>query len=128
MTRRLLGSLLMFGALNAAAGGVYGVTGAEAVPPEWLAGSPFTSYLVPGLVLLVVVGGTLLYAAIGVFRKAPDGRGRAVAAGVILLGWIVVQVAIIGYVSWLQPATVVAGLLVLLLAWQLPAQVAARSW
>ena len=32
------------------------------------------------------------------------------------LVWIGVQVAIIGYVSWMQPATAIGGLLILLLA------------
>jgi hypothetical protein len=36
----------------------------------------------------------------------------ALSAGAIVLAWVIVQVAIIGYVSWLQPATTVAGVLV----------------
>jgi hypothetical protein len=42
------------------------------------------------------------------------------AAGALVLAWIAVQVAIIGYVSWMQPATTVAGILVLALARCLP--------
>jgi uncharacterized membrane protein YgdD (TMEM256/DUF423 family) len=30
------------------------------------------------------------------------------------------QVAILGYVSWMQPATAIGGVLILLLAWLLP--------
>ena len=45
---------------------------------------------------------------------------RPEAAALLVLVWIVVQVSIIGYVSWLQPATAVGGLLVLLLSWLLP--------
>ena len=118
--RTLLGSLFPFGALNAFAGGYYGLSGAEGVPREWLAGSPFSDYVVPSLVLFVVVGGALALAAIMVFRGHPLARAIACAAAAVLLVWIVVQVAIIGYVSWMQPATFAAGLLMLLLISLLP--------
>jgi hypothetical protein len=56
--RYVLGSLLAFGALNAFAGGYYGMSGAEDVPKEWLEGSPFDNYFIPGFVLFIVVGGS----------------------------------------------------------------------
>jgi hypothetical protein len=90
--RTLLGSLFAFGALNAFAGGYYGLSGAEGVPREWLARSPFSDYVVPSLVLFVVVGGALALAAIMVFRGHPLARAIACAAAAVLLVWIVVQV------------------------------------
>lgn len=118
--RTLLGALLTVGALNAFAGGYYGLSGAEGVPREWLAGSPFRDYFVPSLILFAVVGGALALAAVMVFRRHPLARAGALAATAILLEWILVQVAIIGYVSWMQPATFAAGLLMLLLISLLP--------
>jgi hypothetical protein len=102
--RYVLGGLLAFGALNAFAGGYYGMSGAEDVPKDWLEGSPFDDYFLPGLVLFVVVGGTFLAAAIAVFAKLHIARSAAFAAGAIVLGWLAVETAIIGYVSWMQPA------------------------
>jgi hypothetical protein len=118
--RNLLGTLLTFGALNAFAGGYYGLSGAEGVPREWLAGSPFTDYSVPSLILLNVVGGSLVLGAVMVWVSHHLAPVAAITAGVIVLAWIVVQVAIIGYVSWMQPATFAGGVLVLILAWRLP--------
>jgi hypothetical protein len=118
--RFALGALLAFGALNAFAGGYYGLSGAAGIPTEWLEGGPFASYLVPSLVLFAVVGGSFLAAAIAVFARLRAARLLAFGAGAIVLGWITVQLAIIGYVSWMQPTTAVAGLLVLALAWLLP--------
>jgi hypothetical protein len=46
-------------------------------------------------------------------------RAAAFIAGAIVFIWVVVQVAIIGYVSWLEPATLTAALLVFALAWRL---------
>src|SRR5687768_17584017 len=110
--RFVLGALLVFGALNAFAGGYYGLSGAEGVPTEWLEGSPFSDYYIPSLFLFFVVGGSLLFAAIAIFTRPRIADVSAAAAGLVVLGWIVVQVAMIGYVSWMQPTTLVAGLLI----------------
>ena len=120
MVRYLLGGLLAFGALNAVAGGFYGLSGAEGVPLELLEGSPFRSYFVPSLILLVVVGGSFLFAAIAVLASSRIARVSALTAGVVILVWIAVQVSIIGYVSWMQPVTAIGGVLVLFLSCLLP--------
>ena len=111
-----LAALLLFIAVNAAGGGLYGLAGAPGVPRAWLRGSPFSSYLVPSIILLVVVGGVHLIAAVTVLRRAPQASVRATVAGLVLLGWIGVQVAMIGYVSWLQPAMAVLAVTTLALA------------
>lgn len=103
-------------ALNAFGGGAFGLAGAPGLPPEWLAGSPFSSYLIPSLVLIVAVGGVHLVAAVRVWQRHPHARPLSVGAGAILGGWIAVQVAIIGYVSWLQPAMGVVALIELAFA------------
>ncbi|MDH3458085.1 MAG: hypothetical protein OER90_14695 [Gemmatimonadota bacterium] len=125
LNRYLLGGLLAFGALNAFGGGYYGLSGAEGIPVELLEGSPFRSYFVPSLVLIVAVGGSFLFASIAVFADLRIARFSALMSGAIVLAWIVVQLGIIGYVSWLQPTTAVGGLLILLLAWLLPVRNAA---
>jgi hypothetical protein len=122
--RNLLGALLAFGAINAFAGGWYGLSGAPGVPLEWLAGSPFTNYFIPSLVLFVGVGGALAFAAIAVFARWRLARRSALFAGIVVLFWIGAQVAIIGYVSWMQPATFAGGVLILLLTSLLPSSTA----
>jgi len=114
--RWVLGSLLGFIALNAFGGAVYGLAGAPGVPREWLFGTPFSSYLVPSLFLGVVVGGGCLTASIGVLRRSRFTPPLAMSAGVLLLSWIAVQVALIGWVSWLQPAVAACGAVIVLLA------------
>lgn len=108
-----LGLLLSFCALNAFGGGVYGLLGAKDIPREWLAGSPFASYLIPSFVLLVVVGGAFLVGAIAAFARWPRAWNLTAFAGLIALAWIVTQVSIIGYVSWMQPAIGLASLVLL---------------
>lgn len=117
--RNVLGVLLAIVAVNAFGGGIYGMVGAPGVPTDLLDGSAFSTYFVPGLVLFTVVGGMFALAAVGVFAQSPLARPAAIGAAVIALGWLVVQIAVIGVVSWLQPATALAALAVFVLAWQL---------
>lgn len=118
-SRLLLGALLTLGAANAFGGGLYGLSGAPGVPREWLAGSPFDDYLVPSLILFLVVGGVLSVAAVLVFRRHRSASVAAYAAAAILLIWILVQLAVIGYVSWMQPAVLAGSLVIALLAGRL---------
>jgi len=118
--RYTLGILLLLIALNAFAGGYYGVAGAEGVPVEWLEGSPFHNFFIPGLILMICVGGSALFAAIAVFRQSEIARKAAFICGVVILAWLAVQVSIIGYVSWMQPVTATVAILILFLTWQLP--------
>ena len=85
-----LGILLAFESLCAFGGGIYGFTGAKAVPAEWLNGSLFHSYFIPSLILFAIVGGSCLTASIAVFSQSRNARLLAFSAGAILLGWIAV--------------------------------------
>lgn len=120
MTRIVLVVIEAIVALNAFGGGFYGMSGAPNVPRDWLEGSLFKDYFFPALILFVAVGGSMSAAALA---TAFAGREWAVLssliAAVILLDWIVVQVAITGYTSFLQPLFFAIGLVILGLAWRL---------
>ncbi len=118
--RFTLGTLLAFLALNACGGGFYGMCGAEGVPLELLDGSPFATYFIPSLFLFVVVGGSALFASIAVFANSRFARIASLANVIIVLGWLTVQVIIIGYLSWLQPATASISIVILMLTLFLP--------
>ena len=118
-TRYLLGTLLTFTALNAFAGGFYGMVGARGVPVEWLDGTPFDNYFLPSLILFAIVGGTSLLGAVAVFTNAEAARRAALGAGAIMMIWIAVQVTMIGYVSWLQPAVAMTAVVITWLAGRL---------
>jgi hypothetical protein len=119
--RILLGILLLVVAINAFGGGIYGMAGAKDVPSEWLDGSPFSSYFIPSLFLFVVIGGSCMLTAMMVFSRKPFARKASYLCGLLMLTWIIVQVAMIGYVSWLQPAIAISGVITLLMAKILPA-------
>lgn len=117
--RYTLGILLLLVAINAFAGGYYAMAGAKNVPTEWLRGSPFSNYFIPGLFLFIVVGGLALLAAIFIFRHHRLALKAAYVSGTILLLWLLIQVTIIGYVSWMQPSTAIAAVIIILLTTQL---------
>ncbi len=115
--RRTLGGLLLLVAINALGGGIYGLTGAKDVPTTWLKGSPFHDYVVPSIILVVCVGGSALLAAFAVFRRHRLRLKAAYSCGVVLMLWISVQLAIIGFVSWLQPAIINMAVLIFIYTW-----------
>jgi hypothetical protein len=116
LLRYILGSVLILVAINAFGGGYYGMAGAKNVPVEWLKGSPFHNYFIPGLFLFIVIGGSALISAIAVFRRHHMANKAALICGIIILLWLAIQVAIIGYISWLQPTTAIAAIFILILS------------
>ena len=116
---RVLSVLHAIVALNAIGGGIFGLAGAPGVPVAWLQHTPFDSYLIPSLILIVVIGGAHTVASDRMGRNMPGAPAVSLVAGAILMGWIGVQITLIGYVSWLQPAVALAALANLALAWGL---------
>lgn len=114
-TRALL-ALELFVAFWALAGGIGMMGGGLDLPKEWLDGTPFNDYFVPGLILFVVVGGSMLAASLAVWRRNRFAGPASLAVGSILLIWIIVQVALIGYRSWMQPTFFAFGLAVVALS------------
>ena len=108
-------------AVNAVGGAIWGLDGARNVPREWLDGTPFDSYVVPSLILLIAIGGGMGTAAATLLARRRRAAEFSIAAGLILIGWITVQLLMIapGGVSWLQPTMLATGLLVAALGWRL---------
>lgn len=65
--------------------------------PDWLEGSPFPDYTVPGVVLLVVIGGGLCATAAAALLRSPRAPTAAGVMGIVLLVWGVVETVTIGY-------------------------------
>lgn len=84
------------------------------IPLDWLADTPFRSYLVPALVL-GALGLLYAFAAIRELQRARDAWFWAGLSGGAMLVWIAVQVYMMGYdrhpiQTALQVAVLVAGL------------------
>jgi hypothetical protein len=92
----LLVILTGFLALTTVAGGIGLLSGAIAPGLDLLAGSPFPDYTIPGLSLLVIVGGSALAATVLLLLHHPGGTLAALAAGVTMVGFELVEVLVIG--------------------------------
>jgi hypothetical protein len=79
----------VFVALTAVFGGITVATGIDRFPADWLIGTPFSSYLIPGLILAVLVGGSAAVAVVAALRSVNAGALTSMLAGAILLGWLV---------------------------------------
>jgi hypothetical protein len=69
------------------------------MPPEWLAGTPFDSWVLPGIGLLVAIGIVPTVALLGEAWRRPWAALAHVAVGGVLVGWIALQLVVIGYVA-----------------------------
>jgi len=85
------------------------------IPIELLEDSPFSSYFIPGLVLLVV-GIVNLASAAAVLRHHRWGASASVVVGIMWIGWFVEQVTVVGLLNWQQPVYFVVGLLIIVFA------------
>ena len=90
------------------------------IPLHWLQGSPFDDYLIPGLVLLFVLGGVPLIVLYGLWHRYSWARLAALGVGGALVVWIGVQILIIGYQAWppLQFIYGTLGIVIAVLAWR----------
>src|SRR6266571_5551081 len=96
--------------LGAIGGGIALLIGAFAqwLPVTFLQGTPFSDYTIPGLVLTFVVGGGMLLAAATLFLRREWVVLLSAAMGLIMIGWEIVEVAIIDrYEQAVVPSTVV---------------------
>ncbi len=86
-----------FVALTAVGGGIALATGVEGdrFPVDLLIGTPFRSYVVPGLILAGVVGGSATVAAAATLRSPRVGGRASVLAGLAMMGWTVGEVLIL---------------------------------
>jgi hypothetical protein len=107
----LRGAVATFGlvsAVSAIAGGgelIIWPRGNAYLPPlQLLEHTPFESFLVPGLLLACVVGGTSLACATLAWRRSRAAIDALILAGGALLVWIIAELAMIRAFHWLHAA------------------------
>jgi dienelactone hydrolase len=107
--RRWLAGFAAANALAAWAGTIGLITGGTDFGEASNDRLPFDSLLLAGLALGIVVGVPLTLLAWSAWTGGPWTDEVAFAVGMVLIGWIVVQVAVIRAFSWFQPAYLVIG-------------------
>jgi hypothetical protein len=117
--RVALSALELFVGLSAVMGGLQLVRTGFGMPAGWLAHTPFTSWVVPGVLLLAAVALPHLVAFALTVADHPRAAVASALVGAALIGWIGVQILVLRRYFFLQPliASLGAAELALALAW-----------
>ena len=98
--------LLLFNGVSALIGGwglVSNPSGEKMqMPLELLRHSPFRDYLIPGLILFTVLGIGSITAAIVSIGRTPHYSLWIIVLGVLMAGWILVQILMLQTLHWLH--------------------------
>jgi hypothetical protein len=111
----LAGILLLFNGTGAIYGGVSLIAAPDGsglqMGVEWLEQTPFDNYLIPGIILLAV-NGIFSFVCLGMMLIRNKQYGRyVVVQGVLLCGWIGVQILLIRTVNMLHIVMAATGLI-----------------
>jgi hypothetical protein len=127
----LLITLLLFIGIGAVVSGAMLIAAPDGRLMQWnteqLSGTPFSNYLMPGIILFLLLGIFPLFVGYGLIRRPvwrwPDvinptkkqhwAWTASWAAGVIMLIWIAVETALLGFISFLQPTIAIYGLVII---------------
>ncbi len=94
--------------LGAVGGGIAILTGVfdQWLPLAWLQGTPFTDFTIPGLTLLIVIGGGMLLASATILIQREWAIILSAVMGLAMIGFEIVEVAIIDrYPDAIIPST-----------------------
>lgn len=109
--------VLLLVAANAVYGGIGLLVDGMGMPAEWLESLPVDTWAWPGVALLATVALPQLVAAWLVWRHHPWAALAGLVAGLGLVLWIVVQVALLQRYFFLQPVVAGLGIVEVGLAW-----------
>jgi hypothetical protein len=120
---------LFFGVMGVVSGAMLVVDRTEGLGmgTAILEGSPFGDFLIPGIVLFLASGVLPLVVAVAALRREEWAWLGHFAVGAVLLGWVVIEYLLLGYLNWLQPAVLGASVLILALAVWNRARISAES-
>jgi hypothetical protein len=109
---RVLLALLLFNGVSAAGGGLALMTDWIPEQASWVRDTDFTSNYFPGVILMAVVGGSSLVAAIALVKRSAGWQLASIVAGTVMVIWIVGEIASIRAFHVLQVVYLVTGAIV----------------
>ena len=112
---RTLLALLLFNGVTAAVGGVALMTDWIPEQASWVRDTDFPSNYFPGVILMAVVGGSSLVAAVAMLKRSDGWQLASIVAGTVMVFWIIGEVASIRAFHVLQLIYLVTGGLVVAL-------------
>ena len=107
--RRTVVGLHLFNAASAVGGGLALVAGGLGVPTTLLRHTPFESFVVPGIFLAVIIGGSATIGATALLAHRRRALVISGAAGAVMVGWIAGETVLVEGFSWLQGLYLLTG-------------------
>lgn len=98
--------------LNGLMGGYAAISNPQApfgISPDTLRNGPFDSFLIPGLVLFILIGGGNIAAGVVLLKGAAWRHYLIGSMGLASMGWIVIQCLIMGTVNALHIVIFIIG-------------------
>ncbi|MDP4261312.1 MAG: hypothetical protein Q8941_02165 [Bacteroidota bacterium] len=89
------------------------------LPVSYLEPTPFKDFLVPGILLAVVVGGTNFLAVFSNMGRRANRYNWSLAGGIIITVWIIIQLLLLGAANWLHFIYLATGVAIILVSLQL---------
>lgn len=109
---KVLLGLLLFNGVSATGGGLALMTNWIPEQASWVRDTDFPSNYFPGVILMAVVGGSSLIAAVALVKRSVGWQLASIAAGTIMVVWVIGEVASIRGFHVLQVIYLVTGALV----------------
>ena len=106
--------LLLFNAISSVGGGVALMTDVIPEQVQWVQHNYF-----PGVILMAIVGGSAALAAVAMVKRSPGWELVSLLSGMIMVFWIIGEVASIRGFHFLQVVYLVTGVLTI---WFTPSQ------
>lgn len=89
------------------------------LPLSLLKDTPFNNYFIPGFLLAIFVGGSHFLAVYYNLIRHPRRYNFAIAAGLVLVIWMIAQISIFKGILWADITMIAIGLMIFLIAYQL---------
>lgn len=87
-------------------------------PQQWLTGTPFQDFRVPGLLFILLVGATNFWGFMNLLNEKPRQYDRAMLGGYSLIGWVMVELLLSRELYLIHVSALILGILLVLLAYQ----------
>lgn len=104
---------------SALAGGIPAIIdpsgGLHGLAVDLLEGSPFTDFRLPGIALVMLLGFLPFVAIYGTLRRRPWVRAAHLEIAIVLIAWTLIQVWLVGWFTWVQPAFLALGVTIIVL-------------
>lgn len=87
-------------------------------PQQWLNGTPFHDFRIPGLLMLTLVGSTNFWAFLNLLNDKPRQYDRVMLGGYCLIGWVMGELMLSRELYLIHLTAIMLGTLLVLMAYQ----------